>query len=83
MYLQYSDGEVCSGLCGEPQPELWVGLGQLLQSFLQLLQPVYEQVAVLEHEPVASLCSCLQQLQGHLWGGKTATDTITVTQDST
>ena len=64
--LEYADGELGSGLGGEPEPEVWVGLGEALQSFLQLLEPVDEQVTVLEHQPVASLGCRLQQLQCHL-----------------
>ena len=45
--LQYSNGEVGSGLCGEPQSEVGVGFGEVFQRLLQLLQPVDEQVAVL------------------------------------
>ena len=45
--LQYSNGEVSSGLCGEPQSEVRVRLGEDLQCLLQLLEPVDEQVTVL------------------------------------
>lgn len=64
--LEYSNGEVSGGLGGEPEPEVGVRTCEVLQGLLQLLEPVDEEVAVLQHQPVTSLCSCLQELQCHL-----------------
>ena len=68
--LEYPNGEVCGGLGSEPEPEVWVWSGEFLQSFLQLLQPVDEEVAVLQHQPVTPLSRRLQQLQRHLHTNK-------------
>ena len=40
--------------------------GEELQGLLQVLQPANQQVAVLQHQPVASGGSRLQQLEGDL-----------------
>ena len=66
--LQYAYGELCCRLCCQPEPEVWVGLGQLLEGLLQLFEPADEEVAVLQHEPVASLGRGLQELESNLGG---------------
>ena len=42
--------------------------GELLQGLLQVLQPADQQVAVLQHQPVAPGGRCLQQLESNLEG---------------
>lgn len=45
--LQNPDGEAPGGVRGEPQAEVWVGLGDPLQGLLQVLQPLDQEMAVL------------------------------------
>lgn len=65
-FLQDADGEVLDGVGGEPETVVWVRLGDPLQRLLQLLQPLDQQVAVLQHQPLAPGYSGFQQLQRHL-----------------
>lgn len=45
--LQHSEWELVCGLRGQPQPEVRVGLDNLLQDLLQGFEPLGKQVAVL------------------------------------
>ena len=64
--MQYANGEIRSGGGGQPEPEVWVWLADPLQRLLQVNEPPHEQVAVLEHQPMAALRGSLQQLQRYL-----------------
>ena len=48
--LQHPEWEAVGGLGGEPQPEVGVRLADLLQDLLQGLEPLGQQVAVLQEE---------------------------------
>ena len=78
--LQYPDGEIGCRLSSQPQSEVGVRLGELLQGLFELLEPAYEQVTVLQHEPVASLGCRLQQLQGNLERGNKVEQGVQWTQ---
>ena len=58
--LQDADGEVGRGVGGHPQPEVLLRRLELLQQLLQGLEPVGQQVAVLQHHPVAALRAHLE-----------------------
>ena len=64
--LQDPNGEALGGVCGEPQAEVRVGLGDPLQGLLQILQPLDQEMAILQHQPLPTSHCRLQQLQGHL-----------------
>jgi len=64
--LQYADGEASNGFGGEPEAEVGMSLAEFLQMFLQLLQPVHEQMTVLQHQPLTAVDCCVQQLNRQL-----------------
>lgn len=64
--LQNPNGEAPGGVGGEPQAEVWVGLGDPLQGLLQIFKPLDQEVAVLQHQPLPTSHCRLQQLQGQL-----------------
>ena len=60
--LQNTNGELWGRLSGQPKSEIWMRLAQLLQFLLQLAQPSPQQVAILQHQPLAATDGSLQQL---------------------
>ena len=64
--LQDADGKGGRRLRGQPEAKVRMRLGQLLQVLLELLEPLDEQVAVLQHEPEAAAHRLLQVADGDL-----------------
>jgi hypothetical protein len=62
--LQNADRELVCRLGGEPQTEVRVWRLGLLQLLLKLSQPLPQQVAVVEQQPVPALRCVVQHLQG-------------------
>mmetsp|Transcript_14108 Transcript_14108/g.33880 ORF Transcript_14108/g.33880 Transcript_14108/m.33880 type:complete len:904 (+) Transcript_14108:88-2799(+) len=61
--LQDAQGEAVRGVGGEPQAEVLVRLGDLLEDLLQRLEPAGQQVAVLQHDPQPARGAHLQHLR--------------------
>ena len=62
--LEDAQGKLVRGLGRQPQSEVLVRLVDLLQDFLQGLEPAGEEVAVLEHDPQAPRATRLDKLLG-------------------
>ena len=65
-HLENPHWELGGGSSGEPETEVRVWLGELLQGLLQVFKPADEQMDILQHQPVSTRRCRLQQLESNL-----------------
>jgi hypothetical protein len=63
-FLKDTERETVSWLGGEPKSEVLIGLLEVLNDGLHLLKPVYEQMAIVKHNPVTTDGSTFDELFG-------------------